>query len=115
MTHTTKHTPGPWAVNDTTEDDDDTPLTICAPLSEVEIATMSAYENSCESFSEIRDNAHLIAAAPAMYAALTAIIGTLEALYADSVAQGWYSGDEQAEARRKIQAIEKALAQADGE
>ncbi len=65
-----KHTPGPWAVNDSTENDDDTTLTICAPADEVEIATMSAYENGCECFSEIRANAHLIAAAPAMYEAL---------------------------------------------
>ncbi len=32
---------------------------------------MSAYENGCECFSEIRANAHLIAAAPAMYEALS--------------------------------------------
>ena len=70
MTHTAKHTPGPWQVNDSTENDDDTTLTIFAPADEVEIATMSAYENGCECFSEIRENAHLIAAAPAMYEAL---------------------------------------------
>ena len=70
MTHTAKHTPGPWQVNDSTENDDDTTLTIFAPADEVEIATMSAYENGCECFSEIRENAHLIAAAPAMYGAL---------------------------------------------
>ena len=74
MTHTTKHTPGPWQVNDSTENDDDTTLTIFAPADEVEIATMSAYENGCECFSEIRENAHLIAAAPAMYLALQNIV-----------------------------------------
>ena len=70
MTQPAKHTPGPWQVNDSTENDDDTTLTIFAPADEVEIATMSAYENGCECFSEIRENAHLIAAAPAMYEAL---------------------------------------------
>ena len=67
-------TPGPWQVNDSTENDDDTTLTIFAPADEVEIATMSAYENGCECFSEIRENAHLIAAAPAMYEALQSIL-----------------------------------------
>ena len=69
-TKTAQFTPGPWQVNDSTENDDDTTLTIFAPADEVEIATMSAYENGCECFSEIRENAHLIAAAPAMYEAL---------------------------------------------
>jgi hypothetical protein len=72
--NTPTHTPGPWTVNDSTENDDDTTLTICAPADEVEIATMSAYENGCECFSEIRANAHLIAAAPAMYEALQIMV-----------------------------------------
>ena len=76
-----KHTLGPWAVNDSTENDDDTTLTICAPADEVEIATMSAYENGCECFSEIRANAHLIAAAPVMYADLCAVRDYLFELY----------------------------------
>jgi len=74
-----KHTPGPWQVNDSTENDDDTTLTIFAPADEVEIATMSAYENGCECFSEIRANSHLIAAAPAMYEALAKL--RLEAIH----------------------------------
>jgi len=78
MTHTTKHTPGPWQVNDSTENDDDTTLTIFAPADEVEIATMSAYENGCECFSEIRANSHLIAAAPAMYEALQEALKCIE-------------------------------------
>ena len=70
MNNKAQFTPGPWQVNDSTENDDDTTLTIFAPADEVEIATMSAYENGCECFSEIRENAHLIAAAPAMYTLL---------------------------------------------
>lgn len=60
-------TPGPWAVSD----DGDVTLIIHAPKDEVDIARMS---NDCEMFSEIRTNAHLIAAAPAMYGALQSIL-----------------------------------------
>ena len=77
MQGTAQFTPGPWQVNDSTENDDDTTLTIFAPADEVEIATMSAYENGCECFSEIRENAHLIAAAPAMYEALQALLALI--------------------------------------
>jgi len=76
--NTPNHTPGPWQVNDSTENDDDTTLTIFAPADEVEIATMSAYENGCECFSEIRANSHLIAAAPAMYEALQEALKCIE-------------------------------------
>ena len=65
MNTQTKHTPGPWAVSD----DGDVTLIIHAPKDDVDIARMS---NDCEMFSEIRSNAHLIAAAPAMYDALKA-------------------------------------------
>lgn len=61
-----KHTPGPWAVSD----DGDITLIIHAPKGEVDIACMS---NDCEMFSEIRSNAHLIAAAPDMLEALHVI------------------------------------------
>ena len=62
-----KHTPGPWVVSD----DGDITLIIHAPKDEVDIARMS---NDCEMFSEIRANAHLIAAAPAMYEALQIMV-----------------------------------------
>ena len=100
MTHTTKHTPGPWQVNDSTENDDDTTLTIFAPADEVEIATMSAYENGCECFSEIRENAHLIAAAPAMYEALQATLA-------------YFLRSKQTHAP-EVQIIRQAIAQAEG-
>ena len=85
MTQPAKHTPGPWQVNDSTENDDDTTLTIFAPADEVEIATMSAYENGCECFSEIRENAHLIAAAPAMYEALREAQELIRSLVAEEM------------------------------
>ena len=89
MTQPAKHTPGPWQVNDSTENDDDTTLTIFAPADEVEIATMSAYENGCECFSEIRENAHLIAAAPAMYEALSELVKYLREQVADDALDTW--------------------------
>ena len=104
MTHTTKHTPGPWQVNDSTENDDDTTLTIFAPADEVEIATMSAYENGCECFSEIRENAHLIAAAPAMYRELETVREYLLELYD----QG------NSEAGQYAASIDTTLSQAEG-
>ena len=99
MTHTTKHTPGPWVVSD----DGDITLIIHAPKDEVDIARMS---NDCEMFSEIRANAHLIAAAPAMYAALSDVPlpscnGDKAEWYARFYA--WYCGAGQA-----------AIAQAEG-
>ena len=100
MTQPAKHTPGPWQVNDSTENDDDTTLTIFAPADEVEIATMSAYENGCECFSEIRENAHLIAAAPAMYEALQATLA-------------YFLRSKQTHAP-EVQIIRQAIAQAEG-
>ena len=99
MTHTTQHTPGPWAVSD----DGDMTLIIHAPKDEVDIARMS---NDCEMFSEIRANAHLIAAAPAMYEALSDVPlpscnGDKAEWYARFYA--WYCGARQA-----------AIAQAEG-
>lgn len=92
-----KHTPGPWVVSD----DGDITLIIHAPKDEVDIARMS---NDCEMFSEIRANAHLIAAAPAMYEALQAAYKLL---------REWTpSGeDNQGEVEGLI---ENALAQAEG-
>ena len=69
----TQHTPGPWVVSD----DGDITLIIHAPKDEVDIARMS---NDCEMFSEIRANAHLIAAAPAMYEALQAMVEVFPAV-----------------------------------
>ena len=89
MAQPAKHTPGPWQVNDSTENDDDTTLTIFAPADEVEIATMSAYENGCECFSEIRANSHLIAAAPAMYEALSELVKYLREEVADEALDTW--------------------------
>ena len=80
-TKTAQFTPGPWTVQDSTDNDDDTTLTIYAPKDEASIAIMDAFENGCECFSEIRANATLIAAAPVMYADLCAVRDYLFELY----------------------------------
>ena len=82
MTHTTKHTPGPWVVSD----DGDVTLIVHAPKDEVDIACMS---NDCEMFSEIRANANLIAAAPAMYEALVKTMKVLRSLRNSK--EEWYT------------------------
>ena len=64
MTHTTKHTPGPWVVYTN-------PVTGSHVIGQTDgppIVKLKAGQVS---------NAHLIAAAPAMYAALTAITDKL--------------------------------------
>jgi hypothetical protein len=108
----TQHTPGPWAVNDSTETDDDTTLTICAPADEVEIATMSAYENGCECFSEIRANAHLIAAAPVMYEALQH--AAMSYHHPACSCKGEYASQPERYCTCHVQKARQALAQAEG-
>ena len=109
MNNKTQFTPGPWQVNDSTENDDDTTLTIFAPADEVEIATMSAYENGCECFSEIRENAHLIAAAPAMYEALQDIESYTELGLNSDEPKHW-----EASLQDILGIVRDALAQAEG-
>ena len=68
MTHTTKHTPGPWVVRN------------FAVNGETRSEVLDANGgNAC-----IQSNAHLIAAAPAMYEALRDCVGRLEAYYGDT-------------------------------
>ena len=70
MTHTTKHTPGPWEVVGSR---------ICTVANDNERITLAKTEpGGAFAMSEQQDaNAALIAAAPAMYAALTAITDKL--------------------------------------
>ena len=101
MTHTTKHTPGPWVVSD----DGDVTLIIHAPKDEVDIARMS---NDCEMFSEIRANAHLVAAAPAMYEALQAMLNGI------LFTRGASMSEDRWQTLTTIARIALALAQAEG-
>ena len=79
MTHTAKHTPGPWVVDDDYEDEEQQAIGIVKDghgyIAGIHILA------SCingEGFSaEDRANAHLIAAAPAMYEALREIVAAV--------------------------------------
>ena len=104
--NTSKHTPGPWVVSD----DGDITLIIHAPKDEVDIARMS---NDCEMFSEIRANAHLIAATPAMYKALQAIEARLQGNFDHPalIMHGMLTHDRAADVLRFARA---AIAQAKG-
>ena len=104
MNKSAQFTPGPWTVQDSTDNDDDTTLTIYASKDEASIAIMDAFENGCECFSEIRANAALIAAAPAMYEALHSALNNVDRL-----------GDVRSAYRATwIKQVTKLLAQAEG-
>jgi len=70
--NTTKHTPGPWKCID--------PHVIRGPKNVVVAKTL----DSKEGYEIKQANAHLIAAAPAMYEALRDCVGRLEAYYGDT-------------------------------
>ena len=98
MTHTTKHTPGPWAL----ERDRAKSLSIYASSTFVgevynEVDEPSAQENA---------NAHLIAAAPAMYEALQEIDDQLD--------QFTVKAQEELGLREALLKSRAALAQAEG-
>ena len=69
MTHTAKHTPGPWVVHTFT----------ISGKEKLEVLDATGI-NAC-----VQANAHLIAAAPAMYEALMSIVGLLDGRHAEIV------------------------------
>ena len=89
MTHTAKHTPGPWSVDNTdlyliTSDRDGE--AVCE-IAEREIVSQSG---TWESNVSVMDaNAHLIAAAPAMYEALVETMRVLRSLRDNK--EEWYT------------------------
>ena len=96
MTHTTKHTPGPWkAVPDKSRN----MYTWYVEGAKGVVPTIARLSliDACE---EIESNAHLIAAAPAMYEALQATLA-------------YFMRSNQSHAP-EVQAIRTALAQAEG-
>ena len=88
-----KHTKGPWKVEfvpniqDTTECDD------CFVTNNIgyHVAKIYSYENQFVQHGETA-NAHLIAAAPEMYAELVRIIDVLSVLKIQSDREGWSNG-----------------------
>ena len=93
MTHTTKHTPGPWVVN----------TFIVNGQHKLEVLDATG-ANAC-----VQANAHLIAAAPVMYIELKALY---EYCLHNIPDMSEYSGDPEQAMRMK--AARAALAQAEG-
>ena len=71
MTHTTKHTPGPWVVKST---DEDINTKTIIDSHEFWIAKVLNFNRASDDIGESQANANLIAAAPAMYEALNALV-----------------------------------------
>ena len=100
MTHTTKHTPGPWVVN------------ADGHMIEAQLPNLrNEYEHICDLRGGIKGqinlgNAQLIAAAPAMYEALSEALEQLNACRLGYVDTG--------KVNIVYQAVKKALAQAEG-
>lgn len=99
MTHTPKHTPGPWSIN-AVRNEAEKLLIVDADMCFV----ADIWQTYVNGKSRQQDNAHLIAAAPAMYEALREIVAAVEA---GEVSDYSSAGDWYTEARA-------ALAQAEG-
>ena len=96
MTHTTKHTPGPWVVN----------TFIVNGQHKLEVLDATG-ANAC-----VQANAHLIAAAPAMYAALQQLVH-VEQLRKQAVTENDYVDLVLADSKLQ-QLVQAVLAQAEG-
>ena len=96
--NTTKHTPGPWIVNEE------------GRMVEAQLPNLrNEYEHICDLRGGIRGqinvaNAHLIAAAPAMYEALQTLIEYLSTQVPADTLDDW----------KHVFAARRALAQAEG-
>ena len=101
MTHTTKHTPGPWvAERDTARNAYAWKVTGAKGVVE-DIARLALVD----SVSQIEANANLIAAAPAMYEALSQVQAFIQTLV---------EADVLAYPTKLTDAVKGALAQAEG-
>ena len=75
MTHTAKHTPGPWVVKST---DEDINTKTIIDSNEFWIAKVLNFNRASDDIRESQANAALIAAAPAMYEALQEALKCIE-------------------------------------
>ena len=112
MTHTAKHTPGPWSVDNTdlyliTSDRDGE--AVCE-IAEREIVSQSGRWETNVSVMEA--NAHLIAAAPAMYAALEH--AAMSCHHPACKCKGEYASQPERYCTCHVQKARQALAQAEG-
>lgn len=106
MTHTTKHTPGPWTVS--------AGRTIETPSGQFYLTyNMDKHGNPLfRSFVELDSNAALIAAAPAMYEALQH--AAMSYHHPSCKAQGEYAAQPERYCTCHVQKARTALAQAEG-
>ena len=102
MTHTTKHTPGPWIIRYAKNI-----TAIGTPKGEMQLSLHGVY-NGLKPLSvdlhEWKANANLIAAAPAMYEALQTLVEYLSAQVPADTLDDW----------KHVFAARQALAQAEG-
>ena len=80
--NTSKHTPGPWIIRYAKNI-----TAIGTPKGEMQLSLHGVYDGLkplSVDLHEWKANAHLIAAAPAMYEALRDCVGRLEAYYGDT-------------------------------
>ena len=109
MNTQSKHTPGPWAVcnwmvgNNVPTGE----TTVCGPNGDEHICTMDGNENN-------QANAHLIAAAPAMYLELKEGLVLLEASHHDMVDMYGVDSLQAKTVWERIESTRNALAQAKG-
>ena len=86
MTHTTKHTPGPWVVKST---DEDINTKTIIDSDEFWIAKVLNFNRASDDIRESQANANLIAAAPAMYEALKELVTYLQDHVEDEALDNW--------------------------
>ena len=98
----TKHTPGPWVVKST---DEDINTKTIIDSNEFWIAKVLNFNHASDDIGESRANANLIAAAPAMYEALSQVQAFIQTLV---------EADVLAYPTKLTDAVELALAQAEG-
>ena len=98
----TKHTPGPWVVKST---DEDINTKTIIDSDEFWIAKVLNFNHASDDIGESRANANLIAAAPAMYEALSQVQAFIKTLV---------EADVLAYPTKLTDAVKGALAQAEG-
>ena len=105
--NTSKHTPGPWVVDEDYADEEQQAIGIVKDghgyIAGIHI--LASANTGCEGFSaEDRANAHLIAAAPTMYEALQTLVEYLSTQVPADTLDDW----------KHVFAARQALAQAEG-
>ena len=107
MTHTTKHTPGPWGYNPISCDVEAIAISERIAMVETDVAWDEAKKSEI-----VHANGHLIAAAPAMYEALSH--AAMSNHHPACKCKGEYSANPERYCTCHVQKAKAALAQAEG-